>query len=73
MKVFISYGKEDQAIALKIYHDLKKSGASPWIDSEDILPGQNWKREKQNLHIGKKSGTHPPPLEKDRRTLKDAP
>jgi hypothetical protein len=45
MKVFISCGKEDQAIAQKLYNDLKKAGVSPWIDSEDILPGQNWKNE----------------------------
>ena len=45
MKVFISCGKEDQAIAQKLYNDLKKNGAEPWMDSEDILPGQNGKNE----------------------------
>ena len=41
--VFISYAKEDQEMAQKLYHDLKSEGFAPWIDCEDLLPGQNWK------------------------------
>lgn len=42
-KVFISYAREDQEIARKLYNDLKSAGVNPWLDVEDILPGQNWK------------------------------
>jgi len=40
-KVFISYAKEDVVIAKRLYGDLKKKGVSPWLDLEDILPGQD--------------------------------
>ena len=42
-KVFISYGREDEKHALKLYQGLKNIGAEPWLDSENLLPGQNWK------------------------------
>jgi len=44
-KVFISYAKEDYRIAKKLYNDIKSNGIIPWIDCEDILPGQDWKKE----------------------------
>ncbi|UCH93500.1 MAG: toll/interleukin-1 receptor domain-containing protein [Candidatus Aminicenantes bacterium] len=44
-KVFISYAREDSGKAKQIYHDLKSKGVKPWMDSEDLLPGQNWKNE----------------------------
>ena len=43
MKVFISYAREDIETARKLYHDLKQAGISPWMDKEDLLPGQNWR------------------------------
>ena len=43
MQVFISYAKEDIKIANKIFYELKNEGLSPWIDHENLLPGQNWK------------------------------
>ena len=42
-QVFISYAKEDSAVAKRIYNDLKGIGVNVWLDSEDLLPGQNWK------------------------------
>ncbi len=42
MKVFISYAREDLETAKKLYHDLKRAGISPWMDKQDLLPGQNW-------------------------------
>ena len=41
--VFISYSKVDIDFAKKIYFDLKEAGANPWMDIENLLPGQNWK------------------------------
>jgi hypothetical protein len=43
MKVFISYAREDLEIAKKLYCDLKRAGVKPWMDKEDLLPGQNWR------------------------------
>ena len=43
MKVFISYSRKDIQSAIKLYESLKENGISTWIDTENILPGQNWK------------------------------
>lgn len=43
VKVFISYSENDEMIALKLYNDLKKTGAAPWIDSRNLLPGEKWR------------------------------
>jgi hypothetical protein len=40
--VFISYAREDSEKAFQLYRDLKKAGAKPWIDKEEIRPGENW-------------------------------
>jgi hypothetical protein len=42
-RVFISYAKEDYETAKQLYKDLKRLGLSPWLDSEDLFPGQKWK------------------------------
>ena len=41
--VLISYAREDLEQARKLYRDLKSSGLNPWLDMEDLMPGQNWK------------------------------
>ena len=43
LKVFISYATEDYNKARQIYEDLKAAGVEPWLDREDLLPGQKWK------------------------------
>lgn len=43
--VFISYAKEDQRSAERLYLDLKHAGLSVWMDTHDLLPGQLWERE----------------------------
>jgi hypothetical protein len=42
--VFISYAREDNAPAERLYDALKLRGAVPWIDSRDLVAGENWKR-----------------------------
>ncbi len=44
-KVFISYAREDAPIARRLFDDLKTAGAEPWLDVENILPGQRWESE----------------------------
>ncbi len=41
-RVFISYAREDKAAARKLYADLKRNGARPWLDEECLLAGQKW-------------------------------
>lgn len=40
--VFISYAHEDSEGANRLYADLKQKGINVWLDSENLLPGQNW-------------------------------
>ncbi|MBT7698203.1 MAG: toll/interleukin-1 receptor domain-containing protein, partial [Desulfobacterales bacterium] len=42
-KIFISYSRKDSEIAERVYKDLKNEGFAPWLDTESLLPGQNWK------------------------------
>jgi len=42
IKVFLSYAKEDQEIAKKLYDDLHKVGINAWLDSENLVAGENW-------------------------------
>ncbi len=42
-RVFISYARENFETAERIYNDLKKSGAYPWLDRQNLLAGENWK------------------------------
>lgn len=44
MQVFISYAKDDAEIARKLYVGLKSHGITPWMESEDLLAGQNKKQ-----------------------------
>ncbi|MBD3338203.1 MAG: TIR domain-containing protein, partial [Candidatus Lokiarchaeota archaeon] len=44
-KIFISYAHEDKEIVKNIYNQLKNAGCDPWMDDEDLLPGENWKAE----------------------------
>jgi hypothetical protein len=40
--IFISYAKDDRAFANRLYNKLKDVGFKPWLDIEDILPGEEW-------------------------------
>ncbi|HEX2224562.1 MAG TPA: toll/interleukin-1 receptor domain-containing protein [Thermoanaerobaculia bacterium] len=41
--VFISYAHEDRRRALRLYRGLKQLGVQPWIDTEEILAGEDWR------------------------------
>ena len=45
IRVFISYAREDEEVARRLYNDLKNSGLpiKPWLDKNEILPGQDWR------------------------------
>jgi tetratricopeptide (TPR) repeat protein len=44
-RVVISYAGQDFDKAKRLYEDLKIAGANPWLNKEDILPGQNKENE----------------------------
>ena len=41
--IYISYSTVDIETARRLYGELKKAGATPWMDEHDLLPGQNRK------------------------------
>ena len=43
-QVFISYGKEDEPLAARLYEELNRAGFNPWMDVRKLLAGQNWPR-----------------------------
>lgn len=47
--IFISYSREDYESASMIYCHLKDAGYKPWMDKEDILPGDDWERKIQQM------------------------
>lgn len=46
-RIFISYAKEDSLEANTIYEILKQNKFIAWIDTEQLLPGQDWDLEIQ--------------------------
>lgn len=43
--IFISYSRLDTPIVKQIYMTLNLAGYKPWMDIEDILPGQDWQKQ----------------------------
>jgi hypothetical protein len=45
LNVFLCHASEDKKIILELYSQLREDNFDPWLDEEDILPGQEWKNE----------------------------
>jgi hypothetical protein len=43
-RIFLSYARKDKHAVAKLYDDLAAQGHAPWMDSKDILPGENFQR-----------------------------
>ncbi|MCW5205551.1 toll/interleukin-1 receptor domain-containing protein [Desulfobulbus sp. F5] len=43
--IFLCHSSADKAKVRELYHRLKKDGYYPWLDEEDLLPGQDWQYE----------------------------
>jgi hypothetical protein len=43
-RVFIVYAREDLNAARKLAEDLKENGFNPWLDVDEITPGQVWQK-----------------------------
>jgi thiol peroxidase len=44
-KVFLCHASSDKAKVRELYHQLREDGFVPWLDEEDLLPGQDWDHE----------------------------
>ena len=45
LKIFISYASGDRAKAQQLHAYLVQHSTEPWLDTENLLPGQDWKME----------------------------
>lgn len=43
--IFLAYSHEDREEVTKIYEDLRLAGFNPWLDFENLRPGQMWHSE----------------------------
>jgi hypothetical protein len=41
-KIFLSYAREDLEAVKFLYQELSAAGFKPWMDVEDLLPGERW-------------------------------
>src|SRR5262249_12895400 len=44
-RIFLCHANEDKAQVREVYQRLKSEGFQPWLDEEDLLPGQLWNQE----------------------------
>jgi hypothetical protein len=44
-RIFLCHASEDKLQMRKVYQRLKSEGFEPWLDEEEILPGQLWDQE----------------------------
>ncbi|MCC7117924.1 MAG: SUMF1/EgtB/PvdO family nonheme iron enzyme [Anaerolineales bacterium] len=45
LKVFLCHASADKPKVRELYRALKRRGVQPWLDAEDLIPGQNWEVE----------------------------
>ncbi len=43
-RIFLCYARKDQERVEELYNKLSYAGFNPWMDTKDILPGEDWKR-----------------------------
>ena len=45
LQVFICHSSSDKPKAYSLYQRLRQDGFDPWLDAEDLIPGQDWQIE----------------------------
>jgi hypothetical protein len=45
LKVFLCHSSGDKAVVRNLYGKLRDDGVNPWLDEEELLPGQDWNQE----------------------------
>jgi len=44
-RVFLCHSSGDKPAVRELYRRLKSDGFAPWLDEEELLPGQDWQQE----------------------------
>src|SRR6266851_5867205 len=45
LQVFLCHSSSDKQAVRKLQSQLRAAGFEPWLDEENLLPGQDWERE----------------------------
>jgi hypothetical protein len=45
LRVFLCHSSGDKPAVRELYHRLRADGVIPWLDEEDLLPGEKWEKE----------------------------
>jgi hypothetical protein len=45
LRVFLCHSSDDKLDVRYLYRHLRVNNVAPWLDEEDLLPGQNWEQE----------------------------
>ena len=45
LRVFLCHASQDKPAVWRLHRYLKQHGVQPWLDQEDLLPGQDWRVE----------------------------
>jgi hypothetical protein len=45
LRIFLCHASNDKPKVYRLYHRLRADGFDPWLDAEDLLPGQDWQQE----------------------------
>ena len=45
LRVFLCHASGDKVLVRNLYKSLKQDGFHPWLDEEDLVPGQDWDEE----------------------------
>lgn len=45
LRVFLCHSAHDKPAVRELYNRLRADGFAPWLDEEDLLPGQDWRVE----------------------------
>jgi hypothetical protein len=45
LSVFLCHASEDKPTVRELYEKLQRDGFDPWLDEENLFPGQDWKHE----------------------------
>lgn len=45
LKVFLCHASDDKPAVRDLYRRLRNDGTEPWLDEQDLLPGQRWQLE----------------------------
>ena len=45
LRIFLCHASGDKPAVRELYHRLRAAGFDPWLDEENLLPGQDWQLE----------------------------